>query len=159
MQIYANPEHYALLRALYQASVQRQQELTLMGGAEAHEGHVWIRRLVMPKQEGSAGYTELVGVPTWMDDLEGLAPVWIHTHPGMKAFWSSTDEETLDAFAPPPIRDALVWGVSIVLGRDKWLGRVSLWQPLHFVIEQVQVVMEPSEGYLAHGAAWLTESR
>ena len=156
MQINVDPEHYALLRALYQASVQRQQELTLMGGAKAREGQVWITTLVMPKQEGSASFTELVGKPTWMDDLTGLAPVWIHTHPGMGAFWSHQDQETLDAFAPPPMTtEAMIWGVSIVLGRDKWLGRVSVWQPFEMVIEPVAVCMEPGPGSLPLAMEWI----
>ena len=154
MYVSISLHHLAYLQALYDYSVELGSELTLLGGARLRDEHPHIERLVVPQQEGSAYRVEVIGPPTWLDALEGLALVWVHTHPGMSKFWSGTDDDTKDLLAAPPkVEIETAFAVSVVVGKDGMKCHVAVYAPIPYEVDDVPLVVmatpEQTKGALA----------
>lgn len=143
-KVFVTDEDMELLKALHRKSETDRVEYMLMGGAVKTEGGFLVTRLVCPKQLVSAGLVEADGPPFWLKDIQGCFPVWIHTHL-CGAFWSGTDEHTIQALSPARKDDTkLKLTVAIVLGRDRMLGRVDVHSPLEVTLGNLDVVVQPN---------------
>lgn len=144
-KVFFSAQDMELMNALHRKSERDRVEYTLMGGATKVEGGFLVTKLVCPEQEVSAGYVEIVGAPTWLTEIRGLFPVWIHTHM-CTAFWSGTDEKTICALVPPREDERLKVTVSVVLGRDKFLGRADIHSPIELTLDDLVVEVVNSSG-------------
>lgn len=146
MHVTISLANLAYLHALYDYSVELKAELTLLGGAKIRNDTIYIEKLMVPEQEGSAMRTEVLGpLGGCLDELEGYAIVWVHTHPKMGRFWSATDDGTKDLLAAPPkVELETAFAVSIVMGREGPKCHVAVYAPIPYEVDDVPLVVVPS---------------
>lgn len=157
--ITCSPETWALLQALHRKSATMRIELTMVGGAVIRGGVPHIEKLVVPQQEGSAGLTETVGAPTWLREIAGMHPVWVHTHL-CAAFWSGTDEGTMAKMQPPLLEGEkakkCLWGISVVMAeKGTYKARVQMFAPWEATFDDVPIMLVPDPQVQEAAAAWL----
>ena len=145
MYVSISLQHLAYLKALYDYSEELGSELTLLGGARLRDENPYIEKLVVPQQEGSSYRTEVVGPPTYLDALEGLAMVWVHTHPSMSKFWSGIDDDTKGILAAPPkVEIETAFAISVVIGKDGMKCHVAVYAPIPYEVDDVPLVVVPT---------------
>ena len=155
-RIFLPPDIHARLHALHAESLKRNVELTLIGGAELVKGEPVVRKLLAPQQECSAALVEVIGPPTWLKDIAGQVPVWVHTHLG-SAFWSSTDEDTMHRMLPVFTDERFCLFVNIVVGSDKMHGRVVVANPMRAAWDGVPLVPWLPPVLMQEAGDWLTK--
>lgn len=145
MKVTISLKNLAYIQALYDYSVELGLELTLVGGARLRNGWPYIEKLVVPQQEVSAARVEIVGPPTYLNEIEGLAFVWVHTHPKMSRFWSGIDDDTKELLAAPPkIELETAFSISIVVGHNGMKCHVAVFAPIEYEQDDVPLVVVPS---------------
>jgi len=90
-------EQFDRFRAIYDVSARRNCEMIALGHVELDNrlDEITIKEMLIPKQKGTGASTDVL--PEAMAELimKGQkVNFWFHTHPGMTAFWSGTDDQT-----------------------------------------------------------------
>ncbi len=108
-------------------------EITLLGSITVSGSDYTVSSLILPTQRGNAVNTD-VNLESLTDVTEPIK-LWIHTHPGMEAFWSTLDDETATTLGSDYL-------ISIVCGKDnQMLCRMDIINPFRHTIDDIPVVV------------------
>ncbi len=127
-------------------------EVSWLGTVSRIEEDFFIEDIYLLKQVCTDANTSLddASVGEFLTEMakEGNDPskikAWLHSHGRLKAFWSQTDEETIER-----MRSA-GYLISVVTNKDgEMLGRIDIFNPFHVHISdtQVNVFHEPDEEF------------
>ena len=125
-------------------------EISCLGVVRREGNLLVVERFHLVKQTGSAAHTEMDAdaLATLVEELlaQGKAEearslrCWAHSHPGMKTFWSGTDQETVQRLAAD-------WLVRLVISDDFAIrARLDTRLPVPLTVDQAPV-------YVAWGMA------
>lgn len=147
MKIYITPEAKQILD-LYVDEVD--DEISGLGKVRRLGNRILIEEIYLLKQESSSSTTDLdmAAVADFMTEMikhEGPVEhlkLWWHSHGNMGAFWSGTDEKTVQGFENE-------WMVSLVVNRrGEYKCRLDVYNPVHLVVEDAELCItapEPSK--------------
>lgn len=116
-------------------------EVSMLGLVEECEDGPCITDVFLVKQTCTAASTDMdqTEVARLMFDLaaagmESGLRAWIHSHGVMQAFWSTTDDATIEGFGFEP------YAVSLVVNKNGDVkARVDLFEPIRCTIDDIPV--------------------
>ncbi len=152
--IYLTGNATAKLEAYLGWSIANSCEFSAFLEVETNTQGIWVSDLILPKQEGSAGKSEMdedeVGDLFAERYANNQPPIagWVHSHPGMSTFWSSTDDATIKRFMKHNLF------VSLVLS-DHTTCLSKLTMAMGLVIDKLPVFMDVSWDPAVYDAAML----
>jgi hypothetical protein len=115
-------------------------EISGLGLVERRKNIFYIHEIFLLEQEVSAASATIdpVAISKLMNRLikEDRNPTdlkfWWHSHANMEAFWSGTDDSTIEKFASKD------YSLSLVINKDlEYLCRMDLYQPLRVKIDRI----------------------
>ena len=147
MKIYITPEAKQMLDLYVDATT---EEISGLGKVRKIGRKIMIEQVYLLKQKSSGSSTDLdmdavsdflVEMVDKGDGAENLK-LWWHSHGNMGAFWSGTDDKTIEGFDNE-------WMVSLVMNRkDEYKCRLDVYDPVHLVVENAELCISapsPSE--------------
>ncbi len=131
----------AVARILHAYQRMAQTEILLVGKTRIEGKVITVEDAVLLPQSASLSSVELdqEAYADWIETIpdEDLSRYncWLHTHPGMGVFWSSTDDANIARQDMPLL-------VSVVADGSTMLGRIDLKEPFPVTINHVPVEID-----------------
>ncbi len=131
----------AVARMLQAYQEVAETEILLVGKTRIEEDVITVEDAVLLPQSASVSSVELEqeAYADWIETVpdEDLSRYncWLHTHPGMGVFWSSTDDANIARQDMPLL-------VSVVADGSTMLGRLDLKEPFPVTINHVLVEVD-----------------
>jgi hypothetical protein len=152
LKVYITPEAKQKLD-LYVDAVE--DEISGLGKVRKIGNRVMIEEVYLLKQESSTSSTDLnmAAVSDFLVEMvnknEGAEhlKLWWHSHGNMSAFWSGTDEKTVEEFDNE-------WMISLVVNRkSEYKCRLDVYDPVHLVVDNAELCVSMAEPTAALKAA------